>query len=98
MQGGPYRVPRLPQQLVEQLPELPAERGLGDSEHRPHYHLERDRLHARTDRERGPAPPFAYLAFGDLARDLFGVSDRLPVEAGRDDLAPLEVVWSAVEQ
>jgi hypothetical protein len=55
-----------------------------DPEDAGHDHVERDRLHARRERERGPRWPAVNLALGRVGDHLRVALDRLAME-GRQE-------------
>ena len=62
-----------------------------------HDHLERDRLHARQDREAAPPRPGRHVPLGDLAHHLAVLAHPLAVER-RQQQPALAQVLGAVEQ
>ena len=72
--------------------------GVGDAEHRPQDHLERDRLHPRVQRERLARRPAVDLARDDLAHRRLVRAHARAVKRRQHQLAPREVLAPLEQQ
>ena len=90
--GGPV------EQLAQQAAQTVAALLVADAEHRAQDHLERDRLHARVDRERPPGRPGGQLPLGRLAHDRLVRAHPLAVEGRQHQAAAVEVLTPFEQQ
>ena len=88
----------LAEQVAEQPVQARAALGIGDAEDGLQDHVERDRLHARMDRERLAGRPRAELALGDLAHGRLVLAHPVTAERRQHHLAALDVLVALEQQ
>ena len=89
--------PGLGQEVAEQVAQALEPRPVGDAEHDPEDHLERDRLHVGMERELPPERPGVDLGVDDRGHHRLQRPHPLAVE-GRQHQLPVREVVGAFEQ